>query len=257
MATATSPPATGKNGTGPRWRTSTPATASPPSPADGEAGQQRPVARRPVLGVRQRGHGDLAHPAVGQVGRDHHHRRTCSLRDRPSSASTPPAGTSSPASAAAPRGIKSKVKADIPNEVASTAKAAVDAWVVATRAPPRAGPSSEPACTIAVDSPSPAPMNAARYAVAGQHDAEQDRPAVLGELSGSSSTKPYRASARIISKQLIHNGQAHMTVPRVRRPTSRSTGLSSEWARKTIARFSAHPLARARRASSTRPPASW
>src|ERR1700683_791767 len=45
------------------------------------------------------------------------------------------------------------------------------------------------------------------------------------------------------------------TVLRVRRPTCRSTGLSSEWARNMIAKFSAQPLARVRRAASTRPPA--
>ena len=44
----------------------------------------------------------------------------------------------------------------MPNEAASTANAAVDARVVATRTPPRAGPSSEPACTAAVDSAFPA-----------------------------------------------------------------------------------------------------
>ena len=75
---------------------------------------------------------------------------------------SPPVPAAAPAAAVATGppagrpGIISKQRADIPNEAASTPNAAVDAWVAATRAPPAAGPSSEPAWTAAVDSAFPA-----------------------------------------------------------------------------------------------------
>jgi hypothetical protein len=82
---------------------------------------------------------------------------TCSARDLRSSVSMPPVGAGSPVSVllTGDRGISQRVKADIPNEAASTTNAPVDARVTATRAPPATGPSSEPAWTAAVDSAFP------------------------------------------------------------------------------------------------------
>jgi len=80
------------------------------------------------------------------------------------------------------RGISSRVSADTPNDAASTTKAAVDARVAATRAPPRAGRQHEGARPHLVGQhPADRDQHGAWHAVAGQHDAEQDRAAVRGE----------------------------------------------------------------------------
>lgn len=63
--------------------------------------------------------------------------------------------------------------------------------------------------------------------------------------------------AKAEGRQLARQARvAASTELSVRRPISRRTWWPAEWARNTIARFRGRPLARARRASPARPPAS-
>ncbi len=140
-------------------------------------------------------------------------------------------------------------QATAPHQVFPMSEAEVDQWREQFQAP-------DAAELGGVDIPSPPagwPGWGSGQQATGPH-APTANPAACPEVSaagccGTTAGRPafYPAGPR----------RSSSTARRVRRPTFRSTGLSSEWARNMIAKFSAQPLARARSASLARPPAAW